>query len=46
MRRLLLKILIFAILVVAGDMAVGTVFDYVTNNIRTGGQGRDNYICI
>ena len=45
MRRLLLKILIFAILVVAGDMAVGTVFDYVTNNIRTGGQGRDNYIC-
>ena len=44
MRRLLLKILVFAMLVVAGDMAIGVVFGYITNNIRTGGQGRDNYI--
>jgi hypothetical protein len=44
MKRLLLKILVFFGIIVICDMAVGAIFYHITNNIRTGGQGRDNYI--
>ena len=44
MNRFLLKISLFSLLVVLADISIGHYLKYVTNRIKVGGQGRDNYI--
>ena len=44
MKRFCIRIIILFLLLVAIDFVLGHFLQFVTNQIRIGGQGRDNYI--
>lgn len=44
MKTFLWKIGLLSLIVIFADRAIGYGLNYITSNIRVGGQGRDNYI--
>lgn len=44
MKTFLLKIGVLAMILLIADFSIGKVLEYVVENIKVGGQGRDNYI--
>lgn len=45
MKRFFVKIIIFGVLVLAIDMAVGLIFPMLVSNAKGGDNKRNNYIC-
>jgi len=45
MKRIIIRSVLLLGLIIIGDFIVGHALGYITERIKTGGQGRDNYIC-
>ena len=45
MKKIIIRSVLLLGLFIMGDFIVGHALGYITETIKTGGQGRDNYIC-
>lgn len=45
MKKIIIRSVLLLGLIIMGDFIVGHALGYITETIKTGGQGRDNYIC-